>query len=237
MLNFINKILSDNGYSQVDIELPLEMAWFYLFCSSESSRREEYFVTIQLSQQSNEEAKSLLEEKAQELFERISNSGKVDPSFEKNCTMLICQEEDKIDRQTILELEEDQYNFKKNVIAYTQQELAAIQAYLTQEKIEKITSSVINRIINADGGKNFLQFKDNHKKQEDHYSLILKIVLKLPFITYSPQEQKLVNLVSEIDSCLSPEQSLVFEQLLSSDVEWNEDNIHQEVESIWGGLV
>ncbi|MBN0617384.1 hypothetical protein JTM18_36430, partial [Pseudomonas aeruginosa] len=65
-------------------------------------------------------AQKILEEKAQELFEAISNSGKVDRPFEKNCTMLICHEEEGISRQTILALEEDQYNFKKNVITYTQ---------------------------------------------------------------------------------------------------------------------
>lgn len=237
MIGIINNIISSNGYKLVDVEFSIDFAVIYLFCPLNLSKREEYFVTIQLNEQSDEAAMVLLEEKAQELFEKISCSSTVDVSFEKNCTMIICQFENEIDRQTILNLEEDQYNFKKNVIAYSQHELDSMKCYLAKNKINKITSDVINVIINSNGGKDFLEFKGALKVKRNYYSLILKIILKLPFITYSPQDQELVNLSHEIESSLSPNQFLIYDQLLKSDENWNEENISQQVEKVWGRLV
>lgn len=237
MISIINKILFSNGYKHVEIEIPLSNQIFYLFCLPEENKREEYFVTIQLQTQSDASAQTLLEEKAQELFEAISDSGKVDRPFEKNCTMLICHEEERISRQTILALEEDQYNFKKNVITYTLRELADLKSYLSDSGIEKITNNVINKIINLEGGRGFLSFKDDHANSKGHYSLILKSALKLPFITYSPQEQQLRNLNDEIESSLSPYLSSIYSKLIEPEAEWTDDNTHQQVERIWGGLV
>ncbi len=237
MINIINNILSSNGYKQIGIEAPFNNQAFYLFCLPEESKREEYFVTIQLQTQSDAAAQALQEEKAQELFETISNSGKVDRPFEKNCTMLICHEEDRISRQTILALEEDQYNFKKNVITYTPHELANLESHLSDSGIEKITNKVINEIINSEGGRNFLTFKNDHINSKGYYSLILKAALKLPFITYSPQEHQLTNLNDEIKNSLDPYQSSIYSQLIESETEWTDDNIHQQVAKIWGELV
>ena len=237
MINIINNILSSNGYKQVELVLQQDVADLYLFCPLTDSKREEYFVTVQLRTQSDSNAQHLLENQVQDWFEIISHSSKVDQTFEKNCTMLLCHEEDKISRQTILMIEEDQYNFKKNVIVGSQQEVLVLKNYLAQEKIEKVTTKVINNIINVDNGKGFLDFKENNKRQKDHYSLILKIALKLPFITYSPQEQQLTNLINDIDNSLSPELASIYNQLTNLDVEWTESNAVQNVEMIWGRLV
>ncbi|WP_394166284.1 ABC-three component system middle component 1 [Photobacterium piscicola] len=237
MINIINNILVSNGYKQVELVLQQDVADLYLFCPLTESKREEYFVTVQLRTQSDSTAQCLLENQVQDWFETISHSGKVDQTFEKNCTMLLCHEEDKISRQTILMIEEDQYNFKKNVIASSQQEVLALQSYLAQEQIEKVTTKIINSIINVDSGKGFLDFKENNKLQKDHYSLILKIALKLPFVTYSPQEQKLSNLINDIDNSLPSELASIYNKLINLDVEWTESNSVQNVEMIWGRLV
>lgn len=213
MINMINNILSSNGYKQVELVLQQDVADLYLFCPLTESKREEYFVTVQLRTQSDSTAQQLLEIQAQEWFESISLSGKLEQTFEKNCTMLLCHEEDKISRQTIMLIEEDQYNFKKNVIIASQQEVLALQNYLAQEQVGNITTEVINSIINIDSGKGFLDFKANNKLQKNHYSLILKIALKLPFVTYSPQEQQLSNLLNDIDNSLSPALTSIYNQL------------------------
>ncbi len=237
MIDIINNIFASHGYKKVNVELSLDNLSVCLFCSAEESNREEYFVTVQLQIESDEAAQTILEEKAQELFEAISNSGKVDRPFEKNCTMILCQDEGKIDTQTILALEEDPYNFKKNVITYSSSELDALRVHLAESKIEGITNRVINEIINAEGGKGFLEFKDNHMTSKGHYSLILKIALKLPFVTYNPQEQQLTNLSLEIEKSLSPAQFSIYSQLVDSEVEWTDENTYQQVERIWGGLI
>lgn len=233
MINIINNILSSNGYKQVEMEGVFDNIIFYLFCPPEESEREEYFVTIQFQRQSDAAAQDLLEEKAQELFEAISNSGKVDRPFEKNCTMLICHEEERISRQTILAIEEDQYNFKKNVITYTPRELADLRSHLSERGVNKITNSAINEIINSERGRNFLAFKGGGANSKNYYSLALKAALKMPFITYSPQEQQLTNLNEEIKSSLAPYLSSIYSQLM--ELEWTDENIHQQVARIWGG--
>lgn len=236
MIEIINNILSSSGYKQVDIEPPYNDYDIYLYCPSEAINREEYFVTLQLHAQSDEAAKTILLEKAQILFEEISNSGQVSRPFEKNCTMFICHEEDKINRQTILALEEDPYNFKKNVITYTQPELEALLAYLAENKIESITNAAINNIINSEEGRGFLEFKDSHKSSKSLYSLVLRTTLKLPFVTYHPQEQKLSNLSLEIRKSLSQDQNSIFSQLLDSELELTDENIHKQIERIWSDL-
>lgn len=236
MINIVKNILSSNGYRQIDIELQLDNQAFYLFCPSEESKREEYFFAIQLKTQSDAAAQEILEEKAQELFEAISNSGMVARHFEKNCTMVICQEESKISRKTILALEEDPYNFKKNVITYTIDELAAIKDYLFKIGENDITNIIINNIINSDDGRDFLSFKHDQSKRTGYYSLILRTALKLPFITYSPQEQQLTNLNSEIENSLNPYQFSIYNRLMKSETEWTDENINQQVSNVWGSL-
>lgn len=203
MITILSNILLSNGYKLVDLDFQQDVAEIYLFQPLDEVDREEYFVTIKLHIQSDDAAKNFLEVKSEELFEKISNSGRVDSSFEKNCTILLCHEEDNISRQTVLEIEENQYNFKKNVIAYSQKELSAMEYYLASNQVDRITNSVVNRIINSDGGKDFLAFKNNNKQQKDHYSLMLKTVLKLPFITYTPQEKQLINLSLDIENSFS----------------------------------
>ncbi|MDO8417320.1 MAG: hypothetical protein Q7S87_14030 [Agitococcus sp.] len=235
MINIINNILTSFGYQQANIEYSLDNLAMFLFIPASESNREEYFVTLQLNIQSDESAQTILEETAQELFESIRNSGKVERSFEKNCTMIICHEDAMISRNTILALEEDQYNFKKNVVTYAEHELHALKTHLSESGVEHLTNKIINEIINFGGGKRFLEFKNNHKNINDHYSLILKIALKLPFITYSPHEQQLTNLSLEIEQSFNHYQSVIFTQLMESG-EWADENTHQQVERIWGNI-
>lgn len=235
MIDIINNILSNNGYQQVDIDVSFDNLIIYLFCPLDGNNREEYFVTVQLENQSEAAAQEIQLEKAQELFEAISNSGKVDCHFEKNSTLILCQEEEVISQKTILFIEEDQYNFKKNVIVYTSAELVDLKAHLSENGIEKITNQVINSIINSDGGQSFIKFKYGVDNIKNHYSLMLKAVLKLPFITYNPQEQKLSNLDDQIEGSLDSSQLALFKRLIESNIEWTDENIHHQISTIWGG--
>jgi hypothetical protein len=233
MINIINNILLSNGYNKIESEFILDDSLIYIFCPKIENKREEYFVTIQLYNQSEDAALNLLENKVDELFTAISYSGLVNQTFQKNSTLLLCYEENKISRNMILSIEEDQYNFKKNVVTYSNEELVSLDSYLKKKQVSNITNDVINKIINAEGGSEFLNFKINNQHQKDHYSLILKTTLKLPFITYSQEIQELSSLLDDIDSSLSSEQSLLFNKLISSGVEWTEANATENVLSIW----
>jgi len=232
MIEILNNIFFSNGYTQVKTELSLINAAIYLFRPSEKIDREEYFVTVQLKIQSNTEAQTL-NDKAQEIFEAISKYHEVSQSFEKNCTMLICHEEDMIDRKTILTLEEDPYNFKKNIITYTAGEITALEDYLSKNDIKKLTNQKINSIINSNGGSDFVNFKNNQDRIKNHYSLIMKIALKIPFIAYTPQEQNLNSLVNEIEESLSNNYRFIYNKLMESNEDWTDDEINRITSIIW----
>ena len=157
MINLIDNIISNNGYQRIDLDLDEPGFMITLFKASDESKQE-YFVSLRAEEQDNKVAMLLLEEKAQTIFEKIRNSGKTERFFEKNCTMIVCHEAIKISKETIFSLEEDPYNFKKNVLTYSTGELLALQTYLSSNGLEEITNDVINNILNANGGKKFIEF-------------------------------------------------------------------------------
>ncbi|MNC67323.1 hypothetical protein D3C75_1178100 [compost metagenome] len=57
-------------------------------------------------------------------------------------------------------------------------------------------------------------------------------MLKLSFLSYNPKEQKLENLTGQIDAALPPALTETFERILA--VEWADDTVIGNVESIWG---
>lgn len=230
MINLINNIISNNGYQSIDFDFDEPGFMISLFKASDDNKQE-YFLSLQAEEQSNEVAILLLEEKAQTIFETVRNSGKAERFFEKNCTMIVCHEAQKIKKETIFSLEEDPYNFKKNVLTYSTGELLALQTYLSTNGIEKIENTTINNILNANGGKSFLEFKESSTR--GLYSIILKTTLKLPFLIYTPQEQKLSNLALDIENNLSFGLNSIYKEITSSKTEWNDENILDEVMRIW----
>lgn len=234
MNRIINIILNSNGYQEADIPLHQDLAELNLFEPCEDNYRQEYFLVVKLHEQSDESAKQFLEHHTQDWFDQIILSGFVGQEFEKNCTLILCHKEDQVNRNTILMIEEDQYNFKKNVITYTDNELIDLQDYIDKNQLNSLNEEVINSVINENSGMSFLQFKINNKEQKDYYSLVLKSILKLPFISYLPQEQQLANLSGDIELSLSSSQLSIYKKLTESSELWEDDNIEEKVEGIWG---
>ncbi|WP_040063040.1 ABC-three component system middle component 1 [Pseudomonas batumici] len=231
MITILNNIMASNGFKLVDVDLANESFNSSLY-KAESKLREEYFLTIDLNDNSNEALKRFIDQAAQEIFEDIQSSGKVELYFEKNCTMLICLDSSGLDQDLVLALEEDPYNFKKNVIKYSATELAALNAYLTSHSITAITNDTINDILNANSGKDFLEFKHQNRSHNRLYDLIIRVMLKLSFLSYHPQEQKLENLTGQIDAAVPAALTETFERILSAD--WKDEAVIANVESIWG---
>jgi hypothetical protein len=234
MIKIINNILNSNGYQEANIPLHQEQAEIHIFKPSVDNHRQEYFLVVKLFEQSDESAKQFLEHHSQDWFDQIIISGFVGQEFEKNCTLILCHKEDRVNRTTILMIEEDQYNFKKNVITYTDNELIDLHKYISNNKLRLLNEEIINRIINEDGGINFLQFKNKNKEQNNYYSLVLKTILKLPFISYLPQEQQLDNLTNDIEISLSSSQLSTYKKLTENSDLWEDDNIEEKVKGIWG---
>lgn len=230
MITILNDIMASNALSAVDVGLNYDMFNIYLF-KAKNSHREEYFLTLELTDTSDKALRDFLDEKAQEIFEDIQKSGKVEVFFEKNCTMLICLKSEKLKPELILAFEEDPYNFKKNVITYSDDELAELNNYLKKKSITKFGGAIVNEILNANEGRDFLDFK-YQKKRSAIYDLTIRIALKLPFLIYTPREQKLENLSKQIDDAIPIDKHEIFNQMLTA--EWTDENVLDRVESIWG---
>ena len=231
MITILNNIMASNRFALVDVDLPNPLLEFSLF-KAESRHREEYFLTIYLDNNSDQTLQNFLDNTAQEIFEDIQSTGKVELYFEKNCTMLICLDSLNLNQDLVLALEEDPYNFKKNVIKYSSSELAALNAYLAKNAIEALTSDIINDILNANNGADFLAFKYQSRDRHRLYDLVVRVMLKLSFLSYNPKEQKLENLTGQIDAALPTALTETFERILA--VEWADDTVIGNVESIWG---
>lgn len=236
MINIINKVLISNNYESIEIENSLSNYVIKLFQSQSHAYKDEFFIVLQSNIQSNSDALDILKEKSEILYEEILNSGKVPPTFKKNSTLIICQDQTKIERGTIYSLEEDPFNFKKNVITYTEEELNSLEKYLSEKNINELTNENISKIINSKNGIEFLEFKENKENKLNYYSLTLKIILKLPFITYIPKEKLLNDLELDIKNSLNSSQNEIYNKLLNLSLEWNDENIFQNINQIWGEI-
>lgn len=231
MITILNNIMASNRFTLVDLDLPHPFLELSLY-KAESSHREEYFLTLYLDNNSDQALQNFLDNTAQDIFEEIQGTGKVELYFEKNCTMLICLDSLGLNHNLVMALEEDPYNFKKNVIKFSSSELAALNAYLTSNAIAALTNDIINDILNADNGREFLAFKFQKGDRRRLYDLIVRVMLKLSFLSYQPQEQKLENLTGQIESALPAELTETYDRILVAD--WADDSVIGNVESIWG---
>ncbi|HEJ7119400.1 hypothetical protein FHU12_1068 [Serratia marcescens] len=232
IIDIIGNIFESNRFIKLEMKPLLERELCYVFYPERPTEKEEYFVVLQSTEQLMEKTHQNLEEKAQFIFDEINNSGKVEQYFEKNCTLIICQNEKGIDRLTALTIEEDLYNFKKNMIIYSDNELNELKRHLSGNGIEKLTNASLKSIINENNGESFIKFKNESVNNHSYYSLLMKVFLKLPFLTYSTEEKELVNLRKEIETNLSPDQQLLFDKLVSVE-EWTSDNLYDFFSKLW----
>ncbi|MGK6437963.1 ABC-three component system middle component 1 [Klebsiella aerogenes] len=232
IIDIIGNIFESNRFIKLEMKPLLERELCYVFYPERPTEKEEYFVVLQSTEQLIEKTHQNLEEKAQFIFDEINNSGKVEQYFEKNCTLIICQNEKGIDRLTALTIEEDLYNFKKNMIIYSDNELNELKRHLSGNGIEKLTNASLKSIINENNGESFIKFKNESVNNHSYYSLLMKVFLKLPFLTYSTEEKELVNLRKEIETNLSPDQQLLFDKLVSVE-EWTSDNLYDFFSKLW----
>ncbi|HDF2340849.1 TPA: hypothetical protein PC598_000376 [Morganella morganii] len=234
IINILEKIFDSNCYEKVNFDFSLIGAKYFIYTPVDKENKEEYFVLLELLNQSNENIKFTLEDISEYLFETIINYGNVERYFGKNSTLIICHKENKIERMTTLSLEEDLYNFKKNVIAYTEKELHGLIIYLKDKNIDELTNETLRNIINEKNGSHFIKFKENNENNTDYYSVLMKIFLKLPFLTYETQEKGLSKINEDIDKELSVVQRKIRDDILNIKDEWTEENILSFASKNWG---
>ena len=212
LINYIANILESNNYTTLPTNIRSDRFEIRLFGTKKEALREEYFVIIENVGPSENFLKEVLYGIADEIFDKITAQAEIADYFRKNCTLIICLKNVEVSSAAILEIEEDQYNFKKNVIAYSQHELESIKI-----KVESIlhkpglTVEHINSLINEGGGNVFRDFKMLGGSSNSYYSLLMKIFLKVPFLTYIPPEKSLHNLEGAISTSLTKKQMWLYD--------------------------
>ncbi|MCK5344440.1 MAG: hypothetical protein KAR20_13590, partial [Candidatus Heimdallarchaeota archaeon] len=178
LIDILKKIFNDNHFEELKVEFDSGEYHFFLTRPGSAAKRQEYYLVLEKENTTIEDINMLIETGADNFFEVIRKSDLVDESFEKNCTIIFScgPSERAIEPEIILRLEEDPYNFKKNVIEYTSEELDSwndvASASLSVERLNEMMGN----------GETFASFKEGGVK--DSYSLLMKISMKLPFIHY-----------------------------------------------------
>jgi len=227
LIDILKQIFYDNNYVERNVELNSVYKYF-LAVPNPKVNRQEYFLVLEKKDTTEENIKSLMTEDADKYFEIIRKNDQVDEAFDKNCTMILCFESTKSEFEVILRLEEDPYNFKKNVIEYTAKELASWNSKVTGT----LTVNDMNRLVNPDQGATFTAFKK--KTSNDYYSLLMKIFIKLPIINYMPQSpSNLYDISEKIRSSLSKSNLNHLDFINKHEPNMTEDELDELLISDW----
>lgn len=239
LIENFEKIFLANGYCKLDIEQKWPAYTAILFEPEQKINKEEYFVVVEAAHSSVEALEYIFTEGADLLFNDFKSMEQLKRSFAKNCTMIICCESLKENSKAIsnmaLKIEEDHYNFKKNIVLYTKGELTGLNIFLEGQGPDfRLTAESINTIINANSGRDFLAFKEKEKNFNNHYSLFLKLMMKLPFLCYSPEVKDLVDLEKNVEEALTANQQVVFRRMLSISLSEKDEDIEKMILEVWG---
>lgn len=223
LINLIDKVFLNNGYEAVHFEHSYDELITRLFKPEVAENKAEYYLVVECPNATNRHADDLLSEWADGLHLKVRESPVVDRVFSKNCTMIICWPELAITSKQVFQLEEDRYNFKKNVISYSSAELTDLQG-----KNSDFTLAQINELVGQGDGAYFQRFKEKSAELENYYSLLLKIFIKIPFVTYLHDPKRLFDLDSSLVANLSVSELGLYEFSLGIDEGLNDEELMSE---------
>jgi hypothetical protein len=223
LINLIDKVFLNNGYEAVHFEHSYDDLITKLFKPQTSKNKAEYYLVVEFQNATNQHADDLLSEWSDILHLKVRENPLVDRVFSKNCTMIICWPSNVITNKQVFKLEEDRYNFKKNVISYSSAELTDLQG-----KNSDLTVVQLNQLIGEGNGRFFQRFKDKSDELNNYYSLLLKIFIKVPFVTYLHDPKRLSNLDSSLVEDLSQSELELYEFAIGVAEGLNDEQIMSE---------
>ncbi|MCD9568614.1 ABC-three component system middle component 1 [Pseudomonas protegens] len=223
LINLIDKIFLNNGYEVVNFEHNYDELMTSLFKPQAAEKKAEYYLVVECKEATSQHAEKLLTEWADGLHLKVRENPIADRAFSKNCTMIICWPELAITSKQVFQLEEDRYNFKKNVISYSSKELADLE-----EKNSDFTLVQLNELVGQGDGTYFQRFKEKSAELENYYSLLLKIFIKIPFVTYLHDPKRLFDLDSSLTANLSKSELVLYEFSLGIDEDLDDEELMSE---------
>jgi len=165
MINIINSIFTSSNFK------PTECDKGTIYKLSEEEKKSFWLVVT------SENIDVILEQQSK-YFENCKEAIS-DPALEKNLSLLILHRTsnllDPSLKQKVLEIEENPYFFKKNVLYFTQNELDALL---------KLSTSIIDMDFlgaHISSKKTFTAYKEN-LNNESWQSLLYRLAIKIPFV-------------------------------------------------------
>lgn len=219
LIEYLFNILINNGYLQCVSLVKLDRYRFFVFGTADPASKEEYFVILESLEKTEISLYNIFNNIADKLFDELSLQKNIAEYFPKNSTLIICCEETVCPIGLALSIEEDHYNFKKNVITYVATEIdSLVEKIKSKDGVLRLNNEFLNDLLNEGGGDIFRTFKSSGGASKNYYSLLLRIFSKIPFLTYIPPIKSLHDLEGAIGTSMTKEQMIMYESLIAEDL-------------------
>lgn len=220
---FIGHEITKDGFEYID-----EIKFF---TPSEELKKHEYFIVMNLKKPKEEELDNLLNEDFNKIYTEVVDSIYFNNYVSKNTTAIIFIELEDLNsasnnsslNKKILNIEENKYNFKKNVITYTEKQAKEFQKLHNCEEDIRVS---INKVL-YDKDK-FVEFKKN-PILDSIYNFISKLQIKIPFLALKSEEKEMESLKEKIDKQLK---DLNYDKIINMIINMNEVDIEKFIEEI-----
>lgn len=229
MNNFINELCESNNLTVYDFDTQLDCINALFAVPNKESTNQEYFLFLMSESIDDNFIGEILETHSETFMDKLERLEYVDESLRKNSTLILCIESSNVSAQKLLKFEEDPYLFKKNVITYSNDDL--IQ--LTQKLNHDYSNESLNKLLSHNSEDSFESFKIMSTLDNDsHYSLLIKVITKLPFVHFIPSTDELESLENFVMKTLDEPHIKLLD--LICDGEFSEEKIDEKIGLDWG---
>lgn len=233
MNKIIRQIFYDNGFSNMELETPLE-GNLVDFWVNNSKYAVNYYLVLYVDNIKED----FLSNEVPTYFNSIKKlENGYDEKMDKNLSMIVCvnttNSKTKNITDKIFEIEEDPYFFKKYVITYNMDSYKQLEKLLGGK--EESSNSILNRTIN-DTNK-FLAFKKNEENDTTVlYEICTKLMIKIPFLRLEKRLEKMEDLSAVINEELQQKELFTFKDTLLNLDENNEEILENILNLIGDGI-
>ena len=205
LIDILKNIFINNEFNETTID------YLDYKCSLYRKNNEDnFFIVLDKESISDSELNYLKSRGFLELYNKLEKLEVTDKTFEKNATLVLCL---KTDNNLINKIEEDSYLFKKNIIVYSEEMRTALVELLR----DNYSLNNMNGFLNNDN-----IFENSKGNKNDGYTLLSRLFIKLPFLTYERGVRELDNL-SEIIQKKSKDEGIekLYKQFVELDINTN----------------
>lgn len=232
MLNVLHNICESNNLNVYNFETNIEGVDAKIAVPSEDNVNQEFYLFLECHKLNDKFIEHLINTHIEELMDKMEKLDYTDESTRKNSTLILCSTAESISSQSLIKLEENPYFFKKNVITYNSNELEQLKLKLNHQ----FNNNTLNSLLMSDSGDVFEAFKTSSLELNSYYRLLIRIMTKLPFVHYIPQDNQLDDLESFVRSDLNSFEIKLLDYICDGEGKLNDSTIEDKIFSNWSEL-